>query len=69
MILSCITNTIKSIVAKGSGCVTQDNTVHCDSESGRLCFGMYGGVEECDVLCNLFLEKVENTSLVFQFGV
>lgn len=29
------------------------------TQNGRLCFGMYGGAEECDVLCNL--------SLVFSF--
>lgn len=39
----------------GSECVTQDYTVHCESESGRLCFGMYGGVREWNVLFILSL--------------
>lgn len=45
----------KPLLLRGSECVTQDNTVLCESESGRLCFGMYGGVKEWDVLCNLCL--------------
>lgn len=33
----------KPLLLRGSECVTQDYTIHCESESGRLCFGMYGG--------------------------
>lgn len=47
------------LLLRGSECVTQDYTVHCESESGRLRFGMYGGVKEWDVLFIL--------SLIFSF--
>lgn len=51
----------KPLLLRGSECVTQDYTIHCESESGRLCFGMYGGGKGCDVLCNL--------SSVFSFSL
>lgn len=41
----------KPLLLRGSECVTQDYTIHCESESGRLCFGMYGGGKGCEMCC------------------
>lgn len=54
----------KPLLLRGSECVTQDNSVHCDSVRGSLCFWISVGAEEWDVLCNqLSHKKAEHTGV------